>query len=113
MRARHRCPEAIAACVVSVLIAMTHPQGDALADAYVQPPQAPAGDTYTLDAHVIGAGSKARTASACFRMTSTIAEPAAGHSSSAHFALNGGFTALRSTAPSDDIFFDGLEDCSP
>lgn len=69
--------------------------------------------TYSIDAHVISAGSSVRAQSPCFRLTSTIAEPIAGYSSSVDYALDGGFLTLANTAPSDDVFFDGFEGCTP
>ena len=69
--------------------------------------------TYSIDAHLISAGSSVRAQSPCFRLTSTIAEPIAGYSSSVDYALDGGFLTLANTAPSDDVFFDGFEGCTP
>jgi len=114
MRGRnHRGVEALGACAAFALLTMAHVRAETLAVAQASPvPQTPQ-TTYTLDAHVISAGSTTRTTSVCYRMRSTIAEPAAGYSWSAHYTLKSGFTALRSTVPKDDIFFDGLEDCSP
>ena len=68
---------------------------------------------YSIDAHVISAGSSVRAKSPCFRLTSTIAEPIAGYSSSIDYALDGGFLTLADTTPGDDVFFDGFEGCTP
>jgi len=72
-----------------------------------------AGPTFSIDAHVIAAGSSARSASPCFRLRATIAEPAPGYSASATYALSAGFRAASANALSDDLFFDGFEDCTP
>ena len=68
--------------------------------------------TYSIQAHVIAAGTSARGKSACFRMDATIGEPVAGFSSSTDYTLSGGFRALVPTA-GDDLFFDGFESCTP
>ena len=69
--------------------------------------------TYSIDAHVISAGSSTRAQSPCFRLTATFAEPVADYSSSVDYALDGGFLAVANTSPGDDVFFDGFEDCTP
>ena len=68
-------------------------------------------DFYSLDAHIITAGSSAQARSSCFRVDALIAEPLAGFSSSIDFTLSAGFVAAR-VAPSDAIFFSGFEDCT-
>jgi hypothetical protein len=68
--------------------------------------------TFTLDSHVISTGSSVRATSACFRLSSTIGEPAAGYSSSFSYSMIAGFRAKLPTA-GDDIFFDGFQDCGP
>jgi hypothetical protein len=88
------------------------PAGAALADAYVVAPPANPEDTYTIDAHLVSAGATDRARNACFRLTATIGEPAPGYSSGTHYAVKGGFAASRAATPHDDIFFDGMEDCS-
>ncbi len=72
---------------------------------------AAADPVYSIDAHVVGAGSSARAGSACFRLRATIAEAVAGFASSADYAVAGGFRATARGA--DDIFFSGFEDCAP
>jgi hypothetical protein len=69
--------------------------------------------TFSIDAHVVSAGSSGRAQSPCFRLASTIAEPIAGYSSSVDYALDGGFLTLADTTPGDDVFFDGFEGCTP
>jgi hypothetical protein len=69
-------------------------------------------DIYSIDAHIIAAGSSVQAKSSCFRMHAVIAEPVAGFSSSTDFALNAGFIAVAAPA-SDDVFFSGFEDCAP
>jgi len=69
--------------------------------------------TYSIDAHVIAAGSSVRAQSSCFRLTSTIAEPVAGFSQSSNYSLDGGFQTIASTTGGDDIFFDSFEGCTP
>jgi hypothetical protein len=68
------------------------------------------GQTYSIDAHIVSAGTSARSGSACFRMTATIAEPVAGFSSSTNYSLMAGFRAVAPNA-NDDIFFSGFEAC--
>jgi hypothetical protein len=68
--------------------------------------------TFTLDAHVIAAGSSVHAASSCFRLNAVIAEPVAGYSSSTDYAMNAGFLAAVPPT-SDEIFFSGFEDCTP
>jgi hypothetical protein len=108
----HRCIEALVTCAASVAFAIVHPAGIALADAFVSAPITTTQDGYTIDAHIVSAGAAQRTTNGCFRLTATIGEPAPGYSSGTHYALKGGFAATRAAAPHDDIFFDGMEDCS-
>lgn len=68
---------------------------------------------YSIDAHVISAGTSTLAGSPCFRMEATIAEPVAGYSSSANYSLLAGFRALAQSAGRDDIFFSGFEVCPP
>jgi hypothetical protein len=67
---------------------------------------------YSIDAHIVVAGTSARADSRCLRLRATIAEPVAGFASSADYVLGAGF---RIAAPErgDDIFFSGFEDCAP
>lgn len=66
---------------------------------------------YSIDAHVISAGTSTLSGSPCFRMQATIAEPIAGYSSSANYSFLAGFRALAQSAGRDDIFFSGFEVC--
>jgi hypothetical protein len=75
--------------------------------------QADTQTTFSIDAYIVSAGSSVRAVSPCFGLTATIAEPVAGFSSSTDFALNGGFLAHVAANPSDDIFFNGFEECPP
>ena len=69
-------------------------------------------DVYSIDAHIIAAGSSAQAKSSCYRMNAVIAEPIAGFSFSTDFTLSAGFAAVE--APSSDaIFFASFEDCTP
>jgi hypothetical protein len=70
------------------------------------------GNVYSMDAHIVSAGSSARAKSPCYRLDAVIAEPIAGFSSSTSFDLNAGFVAVA-TPRNDDIFFTGFEDCTP
>jgi hypothetical protein len=76
----------------------------------VAPLRADTNGVLSLDAHVIAAGSSVRATAPCLRLDSTIAEPVAGLSASTNYALYGGFRAI---APSDELFFDGFEGCTP
>ena len=69
------------------------------------------GQGFSIDAHVLAAGTSARSSSPCFRLQATIAEPAPGYSSSTDFSLWAGFRALTADAVRDDIFFSGFEAC--
>ena len=68
---------------------------------------------YAISAHVLAAGA-APMRSACYRLRSVVAEPAAGFSAAAggDYAISAGFLA-RTSAAADDLFFDGFEDCTP
>jgi hypothetical protein len=68
---------------------------------------------FSIDAHILSAGSSVRAESPCFGLTATIGEPVAGFSSSTDFALNGGFLVHSTAIPSDDIFTNGFEECPP
>ena len=72
-----------------------------------------AGQTFSIDAHVISAGTSVQSGSPCFRMQATIAEPAPGYSSSTAYSLSAGFRYVTQNIGSDTIFFAGFEDCTP
>lgn len=69
--------------------------------------------TFSMDAHIIGAGSAVESESACFRLRATIADTVAGHSQSASYTLESGFMALDAAAFKDPIFMNDFEECSP
>ena len=68
------------------------------------------GQTFSIDAHVVSAGSSVQSTSACFRMRATIAEPVAGYSSSTNYSITAGFQAVTPIA-NDEIFSSGFEAC--
>ncbi len=68
--------------------------------------------TYSIDAHIISAGTSAHASSACFGLDATIAEPVAGFSSGGIYNLSAGF-AYAAPIITDTIFANGFEDCSP
>ena len=72
-----------------------------------------AGQTFSIDTYVMSAGTSVRSGSPCFRMQATIAEPAAGYSSSTGYSLYAGFRYVTQSNGSDTIFFAGFEDCTP
>lgn len=68
---------------------------------------------YSIDAHVIAAGTSVHSASACYRLDATVGEPVAGFSASLYFALSAGFNSVAPSARTDDIFFSSFENCTP
>ena len=68
------------------------------------------GQTYSIDAHVVSAGSSATLVSSCLRLQATIAEPVTGSTSATPDSIWAGFQAV---APinNDGIFFSGFEVC--
>lgn len=68
--------------------------------------------SFTFDAHVVAAGASVQATNACFRLAATVGEPADGAMAGGTFALNAGFRAVvASTAPGEEIFFNGFEAC--
>jgi hypothetical protein len=67
------------------------------------------GQTFSIDAHVVGAGSVLQS-SPCFRLQSTLAEPVAGYSFSTTYSLSAGFQAVLPVA-NDEVFSSGFEAC--
>jgi hypothetical protein len=67
---------------------------------------------FSIDAHVVAAGTSVRSSSACLRLDATIGEPVAWLSSSADYALSAGF---RKNVPvaNDTLFSNGFEECAP
>ena len=70
-----------------------------------------ASQTFSIDAHVIAAGTSVRSGSACARLRATIAEPVAGYSSSVDYVMVAGFRATTASTTPDDIFFSSFEVC--
>lgn len=70
------------------------------------------GPVFSIDAHVVAAGTSVRSSSACFRLDATIGEAVAWISSSTDYTASAGFRA-RAVAAADTVFFSGFEDCSP
>src|SRR3954462_13375088 len=68
------------------------------------------GQTFSIDAHVVSAGSTVLSGP-CFRLQATIAEPVAGYSSSATYSIYAGFQAVAPVAGNDGIFSSGFEAC--
>lgn len=68
------------------------------------------GQTFSIDAHVVSAGSSVLSSSPCFRLQATLAEPVAGYSFSATYSLSAGFQPVVPIAH-DEIFSSGFEAC--
>jgi len=69
-----------------------------------------AAQTFSIDAHVVSAGSPALSGP-CFRLQATIAEPVAGYSSGITYAVYAGFQAVAADATNEEIFSSGFEAC--
>lgn len=69
-------------------------------------------DFYAVDTYAIVAGSGTRVSNLCFRMTAVIGEPTVVTSTGGGYVLSTGSLAITPEA-SDDVFFDGFEDCTP
>jgi hypothetical protein len=70
-----------------------------------------ANPTYRIDFHVIGAGGHLLLGT-CFRLSGTVGQPAPGYSSGSIYALIAGYWVKTDAADSDEIFYNGFEDCS-
>jgi hypothetical protein len=68
--------------------------------------------TFSIDAHIISAGTSAHAKSVCYGLDATIAEPVAGFSSGGVYELVTGFAAA-SPIINDTIFANSFEDCTP
>jgi hypothetical protein len=68
------------------------------------------GQTFSIDSHVVSAGSTMQSSGGCFRMRATVAEPVAGYSQSTDYAINAGFQAVVPIT-NDEIFSSGFEAC--
>jgi hypothetical protein len=67
--------------------------------------------TYSIDFHVISAGGNLLKGS-CFRLTGTVGQPAPGYSSSGIYSLIAGYWQPATAVGSDEIFYNGFEECS-
>ena len=67
---------------------------------------------FSIDAHIVAAGSSSHASNNCFGLDAAIAEPVAGFSSGGVFGLSTGFAAV-SPVVNDTIFANGFEDCTP
>ena len=67
--------------------------------------------TYSIDFHVIGAGGHSLQGS-CFRLSGTVGQAVPGYSSGSIYALIAGYWVKADAADSDEIFYNGFEDCS-
>ncbi|MEP6484566.1 MAG: hypothetical protein ABJB01_08950 [Rudaea sp.] len=72
---------------------------------------AAASGSYSIDFHVIGAGGNVLQGS-CFRLSGTVGQPAPGYSSGSIDSLIAGYWARARAADTDEIFYNGFEDCS-
>jgi hypothetical protein len=66
---------------------------------------------YSIDFHVMGAGGHAVQGS-CFRLSGMGGQPAPGYSSGSIYSLIAGYWVKTDAADSDEIFYNGFEDCS-
>ncbi|MBN8482518.1 MAG: hypothetical protein J0L88_13120 [Xanthomonadales bacterium] len=66
---------------------------------------------FRIEQRVIAGGGESRARSACFDLAATLAEPVAGRTSNAEFALTAGF--LGEAASRDSIFRSSFEACQP
>lgn len=73
--------------------------------------RAAASSTYSIDFHVIGAGGHSLQGS-CFRLSGTVGQAVPGYSSGSIYALIAGYWVKADAADSDEIFYNGFEDCS-
>ncbi len=70
-------------------------------------------DTFTLDAHVIDAGSALTLGNSCSHLQASIGETASGYSQGGGFSLLAGFQSIASAGKPDTLFFDGFQGCNP
>jgi hypothetical protein len=73
--------------------------------------RAGASSIYSIDFHVIGAGGHSLQGS-CFRLSGTVGQAVPGYSSGSIYALLAGYWVNANAADSDEIFYNGFEDCS-
>jgi hypothetical protein len=72
-----------------------------------------AADIFTLDAHIINAGSALAVGNSCSRLQASIGETASGYSTGGGFSLVAGFQAIAAAGKADTLFFDGFQGCVP
>ena len=68
---------------------------------------------YSIDSHILAAGSPVHSASSCFGLDAVIAEPVAGFSSGGQYALSAGISYVVASLANDSLFASGFEDCTP
>jgi hypothetical protein len=68
---------------------------------------------YSIDAHILAAGSPVHSASSCFGLDAVIAEPVAGFSSGGPYTLSAGISYVVASLANDSLFASGFEDCTP
>ena len=66
---------------------------------------------YEIDGHVLSTGTSVQSSNSCYRLDAVIGEPVAGFSSNAIYAISAGF--LATSPPTDNIFANSFEDCTP
>lgn len=66
---------------------------------------------YEIDGHVLSAGTSVQSSNSCYRLDAVIGQPVAGFSSNSTYALGAGF--LATSPPTDNIFANSFEECTP
>ena len=84
-----------------------------IAAAFARPASPQAGQTDTLVAQTVLAGSPLTIGNSCSRLIADLGQPAPGFSSGGNFSLSAGFIDTVPAAGGDTIFFDGGEACHP
>ena len=69
---------------------------------------------YSVDFHAISAGGAA-SGNSCFHLSATLVQPAPGNSATSEvpplYTVYAGFWSAVVTAPTDELFFTGFEEC--
>jgi hypothetical protein len=68
---------------------------------------------YSVDSHILAAGSPVHSASSCFGLDAVIAEPVAGFSSGGQYTIRAGISYVVTSLADDSLFASGFEDCTP